>query len=44
MALLPCPSRKQGTRHHLDNFIPELLAATSTKCLKIYRNATQSYC
>ncbi|WP_292705162.1 IS4 family transposase [Nostoc sp. NMS2] len=27
----------QGTRHHLDNFIPELLAATSTKRLKIYR-------
>ena len=27
----------QGTRHHLNNFIPELLAATSTKRLKIYR-------
>jgi hypothetical protein len=26
-----------GTRHHLNNFIPELLAATSTKRLKIYR-------
>jgi len=27
----------QGTRHHLNNFIPELLAATSTKRLQIYR-------
>ena len=27
----------QGTRHHLNNFIPELLAAISTKRLKIYR-------
>lgn len=26
----------QGTRHHLINFIPKLLAATSTKCLQIY--------
>ncbi|MCF2152167.1 hypothetical protein IQ276_038425 [Desmonostoc muscorum LEGE 12446] len=26
-----------GTRHHLNNFIPELLAAHSTKCLQIYR-------
>ena len=26
----------QGTRHHLNNFIPELLAATSTKRLQIY--------
>jgi hypothetical protein len=25
-----------GTRHHLNNFIPELLAATSTKRLQIY--------
>ncbi|MCC5608960.1 hypothetical protein LC612_19785 [Nostoc sp. CHAB 5834] len=27
----------QGTRHHLNNFIPELLAANSTKRLQIYR-------
>ena len=27
----------QGTRHHLNNFIPELLAATSTKRQRIYR-------
>jgi hypothetical protein len=27
----------QGTRHHLNNFIPELLAAHSTKRLQIYR-------
>jgi hypothetical protein len=27
----------QGTRHHLNNFIPELLVATSTKRLQIYR-------
>ncbi|WP_229550147.1 hypothetical protein [Nostoc sp. CHAB 5836] len=27
----------QGTRHHLNNFIPELLAAISTKRLQIYR-------
>ena len=27
----------QGTRHHLNNFILELLAAHSTKCLQIYR-------
>ncbi|MBD2212865.1 hypothetical protein H6G27_23755 [Nostoc linckia FACHB-104] len=27
----------QGTLHHLINFIPKLLAATSTKCLRIYR-------
>ncbi len=27
----------QGTRHHLINFIPELLAATSTKRQRIYR-------
>ncbi|MHC5731022.1 MAG: hypothetical protein ACYTXY_44390 [Nostoc sp.] len=27
----------QGTRHHLNNFIPELLATTSTKRLQIYR-------
>lgn len=26
----------QGTRHHLNNFIPQLLAATSTKRLQIY--------
>lgn len=26
----------QGTRHHLDNFIPELLAAFSTKRQQIY--------
>jgi hypothetical protein len=26
----------QGTRHHLINFIPKLLAATSTKRLRIY--------
>ncbi|WP_375515990.1 IS4 family transposase, partial [uncultured Nostoc sp.] len=26
----------QGTRHHLHNFIPQLLAATSTKPLQIY--------
>ncbi|WP_375506474.1 hypothetical protein [uncultured Nostoc sp.] len=26
----------QGTRHHLNNFIPELLAAHSTKRLQIY--------
>jgi hypothetical protein len=30
----------QGTRHHLINFIPKLLDATSTKRLQIYRNAT----
>ena len=30
----------QGTRHHLINFIPKLLAATSTKGLQIYRNET----
>ncbi len=30
----------QGTRHHLINFIPKLLAATSTKRLQIYRNET----
>lgn len=34
----------QGTRHHLNNFIPELLAATSTKRYQLYRNETQSYC
>jgi hypothetical protein len=27
----------QGTRHHLNNFIPELLVATSTKRLQIYQ-------
>ncbi len=27
----------QGTRHHLNNFIPELLAATSKQCHLIYR-------
>ena len=27
---------RQGTRHHLHNFIPQLLAATSTKRLQIY--------
>ena len=27
----------QGTRHHLNNFIPELLAAISTKRLQIYQ-------
>jgi hypothetical protein len=27
----------QGTRHHLDNFIPKLLAATSTQRHQIYR-------
>jgi Transposase DDE domain len=27
----------QGTRHHLINFIPKFLAATSTKRLRIYR-------
>ena len=27
----------QGTRHHLNNFIPELLAAASTKRQQIYR-------
>ncbi|MCC5617844.1 hypothetical protein LC605_22705 [Nostoc sp. CHAB 5836] len=27
---------RQGTRHHLHNFIPELLAAASTKRLQIY--------
>ncbi|MDZ4872183.1 MAG: IS4 family transposase ISAcma16 [Chroococcidiopsis cubana SAG 39.79] len=27
----------QGTRHHLGNFIPELLAATSTQRERIYR-------
>jgi hypothetical protein len=27
----------QGTRHHLINFIPKLLAATSIKRLQIYR-------
>jgi hypothetical protein len=27
----------QGTRHHLDNFIPQLLAADSKKRLQIYR-------
>ena len=26
----------QGTRHHLNNFIPQLLAAYSKKCLQIY--------
>ncbi len=26
----------QGTRHHLNNFIPELLAASSTKRQRIY--------
>jgi hypothetical protein len=26
----------QGTRHHLNNFIPELLATSSTKCQPIY--------
>ncbi|WP_052304607.1 transposase [Nostoc punctiforme] len=30
----------QATCHHLNNFIPELLAATSTKRLQIYCNAT----
>ena len=29
----------QGTRHHLNNFIPEFLAASSQKCLQIYCNA-----
>ncbi|WP_375479013.1 transposase [uncultured Nostoc sp.] len=28
----------QGTRHHLINFIPKLLAASSQKRLQIYRN------
>jgi hypothetical protein len=27
----------QGTRHHLDNFIPQLLAVSSTQCHHIYR-------
>ncbi|WP_442939200.1 transposase [Nostoc sp.] len=27
----------QATRHHLNNFIPKLLATTSTKRLQIYR-------
>jgi len=27
----------QGTRHHLNNFIPQLLAAASTQCLPVYR-------
>ncbi|EKF04507.1 putative transposase [Tolypothrix sp. PCC 7601] len=27
----------QGTRHHLNNFIHQLLAASSKKCLRIYR-------
>ena len=27
----------QGTRHHLNNFIPQLLAAASTQCLQVYR-------
>ncbi|MEH2154770.1 hypothetical protein [Nostoc sp.] len=27
----------QGTRHHLNNFIPKLLVAISTKRLQIYR-------
>jgi hypothetical protein len=27
----------QGTLHHLNNFIPELLAATSTQRYQIYR-------
>ena len=26
----------QGTRHHFNNFIPELLAASFQKCLQIY--------
>ena len=26
----------QGTRHHLNNFIPELLATSSTKGQRIY--------
>jgi hypothetical protein len=34
----------QGTRHHLINFIPKLLAAHSTKRLPLYRNAAKSYC
>ncbi|WP_313890037.1 MULTISPECIES: IS4 family transposase [Nostoc] len=34
----------QGTRHHLINFIPKLLAATSQKRHQIYRNAAKSYC
>ena len=27
----------QGTRHHLINFIPKLLAASSKKCLRLFR-------
>ncbi|NJR66991.1 MAG: IS4 family transposase, partial [Leptolyngbyaceae cyanobacterium CRU_2_3] len=27
----------QGTRHHLNNFIPQLLAVSSTKLHRIYR-------
>lgn len=30
----------QGTRHHLINFIPKLLAASDQKRLQIYRNET----
>lgn len=30
----------QGTRHHLNNFLPELLAACSKKRQRIYRNET----
>ena len=33
----PLRYQEQGTRHHLINFIPKLLAATSTKRLQIYR-------
>jgi hypothetical protein len=36
MALLHYANRKQGTRHHLNNFIPQLLAAFSQKRLQIY--------
>lgn len=34
----------QGTRHHLINFIPKLLAASDQKRLRLYHNEAKSYC
>ncbi|OYD88074.1 hypothetical protein CDG77_25765 [Nostoc sp. 'Peltigera membranacea cyanobiont' 213] len=36
-SITPITARYSPSRHHLNNFIPELLVATSTKRLQIYR-------
>lgn len=37
MVFVPCAYQYIGTRHHLHNFIPQLLATSSTKAEQIYR-------